>query len=130
MLKCRDSQSQDILTLYCSKNRSSRCGAAEMSLTRNHEVASLIPGLDRWVQYLVALSCGVGRRRGSDLALLWLWHRLAATATIGPVAWEPPYGAGVALERQKKKKLLQILALLLCATVVRTAMTLRLQRSS
>ena len=24
----------------------------------------------------VAVSCGVGRRRGSDLALLWLWRRL------------------------------------------------------
>ena len=26
------------------------------------------------------MSCGVGRRRGSDLPLLWLWHRLVATA--------------------------------------------------
>ena len=50
------------------------------------------------------MSCGVGRRRGSDLALLWLWCRPAATAPTGPLAWEPPYAAGAALKRQKKKK--------------------------
>ena len=38
------------------------------------------------------------------LALLWLWHRLAAVAPIGPLTWEPPYAAGVALEKTKKKK--------------------------
>src|SRR5512147_2690885 len=32
------------------------------------------------------MSCGVGRRRGLDLALLWLWCRLAAAAPIGPLA--------------------------------------------
>ena len=50
------------------------------------------------------MSCGVGNRLGSDPALLWLWHRPAATALIQPLAWEPPYAAGVAQERQKKKK--------------------------
>ena len=45
------------------------------------------PGLAQWVK---------------DLA--WLWHRLVATAPIGPLAWELPYAAGVALKRQKKKK--------------------------
>ena len=40
------------------------------------------------------MSCGVGRRRSSDLALLWLWHWLVATAPIQPLAWEPPYGVG------------------------------------
>ena len=29
---------------------------------------------------------------------------LAAIAPIWPLAWEPPYAAGVALKRQKKKK--------------------------
>ena len=48
--------------------------------------------------------CGVGRRCGLDLALLWLWHRLAATAWIRPLAWEPPHAMGVALNRQKTKK--------------------------
>uniref|UniRef100_A0A8D1HFE9 Sulfotransferase n=1 Tax=Sus scrofa TaxID=9823 RepID=A0A8D1HFE9_PIG len=52
--------------------------------------------------------CGVGCRRGSDPALLWLWHRPVATAPIGPLAWEPPYAAGAAQEigtsKDKKKK--------------------------
>ena len=45
------------------------------------------------------MNCGVGHRRGLDLVLLWLWSRPAAEAPIGPLAWEPPYAAGVA---QKK----------------------------
>ena len=51
----------------------------------------------------IAVSCGGGHRRGSDLALLWLWCKPAATAPIGPLAWKPPYAMGVAPERQKKK---------------------------
>ena len=47
---------------------------------------------------------GVGRRRGSDPMLPWLWCRLAATAPSGPLAWEPPCAAGVALEKGKKKR--------------------------
>ena len=50
------------------------------------------------------MSCGVGCRRGSDPALLWLWRRPAATAPIRPLAWEPPYAAGAAQEIAKKKK--------------------------
>ena len=50
------------------------------------------------------MSCDVGRRRGLDPVLLWLWHRPVVTALIQPVAWEPPYAAGVAKKRQKDKK--------------------------
>ena len=50
------------------------------------------------------MSCDVGCRRGSNPAFLWLWHRPAAIAPIGPLAWEPLYATGVALKRQKKKK--------------------------
>ena len=49
------------------------------------------------------MSYGVGHRRGSDLALLWLWHRLAAPTAIKPLAWEPPYAVSSALKRQKNK---------------------------
>ena len=49
----------------------------------------LIPGLAQWVK---------------NLALLWLWCKLAATALIRPLAWEPPYATDVALKRQKTKK--------------------------
>ena len=52
----------------------------------------------------VVVSCGVGRRHGLNPVLLWLWYRLAATALIGPVAWQPPYAEGAALKRKKKKK--------------------------
>ena len=46
-------------------------------ITRTHEVVGSIPGLTQWVKdlVLVAMSCAVGRRRGLDLALLWLWCR-------------------------------------------------------
>ena len=44
------------------------------------------------------MSCDVGRRCGSDPVLLWLWHRPAATALIGPLVWEPPYATSAALK--------------------------------
>ena len=50
------------------------------------------------------MSCGVGPRCGSDPALLWLWHRLAATAPIRPLAWESPCAAAAAQEIAKKDK--------------------------
>ena len=51
------------------------------------EVEGSIPGLAQWVK---------------DLMLLWLWCRLAATAPIRPLAWEPPNATGAALKRQNK----------------------------
>ena len=35
--------------------------------------------------------------------MLWLWRRPAATALIRPLAWEPPYVAGAALEKAKRQ---------------------------
>ena len=52
----------------------------------------------------VALSCGAGRRHGSDPVLLWLWRRPAAVASIGPLDWEPPYATSAALKNQKQQK--------------------------
>ena len=56
------------------------------------------------------MSCGVGCRCSSDPALLRLWCRLAATAPIGPLAWEPPFAMSAAQEKTKKdqKKIFQI----------------------
>ena len=46
----------------------------------------------------------MGRRRGSDPALLWLWCRPVAIAPIGPLAWEPLNAAGAAQEKAKRQK--------------------------
>ena len=48
----------------------------------------------------------MGRRRGSDpmLLWLWLWQRVAAAALIPPLAWEPPYAGGVGPKKTKNKQ--------------------------
>ena len=51
----------------------------------------------------VAVSCGVGHRRGSDTELLWLWCRPAAVAPIRTLAWELPYAVGVDIKKKKKR---------------------------
>ena len=72
----------------------------------------------------VAVSCGVGRRRGSHPALLWLWYRPVAAAPIRSLAWEPPYAASAALKsnnnnnnNKKKIKIIPGLGSSRCGTV-------------
>ena len=51
------------------------------------------------------MKCGAGHKHSSDpTALLWVWHRPAAEARIGPLAWELSYTAGAALKNKKQKK--------------------------
>ena len=48
-----------------------------------HEDTGSLPGLAQGVKgSSVTFNCGVGRRCGSYLALLWLWYGLAAAAPI------------------------------------------------
>ena len=73
-----------------------------MNPTSIHEDEGLIPGLAQGSG--IAMSCGVDHRCSLDPRLLWLCCRLAAVAPIRPLAWEPPYAAGAALKKRKKKK--------------------------
>ena len=76
---------------------SSCCGSEVTNPASTPEVVGLIKDL--------AVSCGVGPRHSSDLALLWLWCRPAAVAPIPPLAREHPSSKGVALQRKLKKPL-------------------------
>ena len=79
------------LRLKTSDLESSCYGSVVSSPTSIHEDAGSNPGLSQWEGSGNAVSCGVGHGHSSDLALLWLRCRLAATAVIRPLAWEPPY---------------------------------------
>ena len=52
----------------------------------------------------MAVSCGVGRKRGLDPEVLWLSCRPAATAPIRHLAWEPTYASGADMEKEKRQK--------------------------
>ena len=70
--------------------------------TSTREDAASITGLSHWVKGSgIAVSCGVSHRCSSNLAFLWLQHRLAAAALIQPLAWELPCAMGAALKKKK-----------------------------
>ena len=73
-----------------------------MNLTSIHEDAGLIPGslsgLRIW--HCHELWCRLQ-------IWLWLWHRLAVTAPIRPLACELLYATGVTLERERKSFLVK-----------------------
>ena len=82
--------------------QSSYSDSVEKNLTSIHENCRF----DTWAHSVAEVSSAdvsysIGHRCSSDLALLWLWHRLPAAALIGPLAWEPPYTSGAVLKRQK-----------------------------
>ena len=54
----------------------------------------------------IAVSCGVGHRRGSDLAWLWLWCRLADAVLIRPQPGNLHMPQVCPEKERKKKKML------------------------
>jgi len=54
------------------------------------------------IQCCRELGCRSQTQSGSGM--LWLLYRLAPTAPIQPLAWEPPYAMGEALKNQTKQK--------------------------
>ena len=65
-----------------NKNGSSHCDSSIMNLTSIHE-DKVLSWPAQWVKgSSIVVSCSVGCRHGSDLALIWLCHRPAAVALI------------------------------------------------
>ena len=79
--------------------------------TSIHEDAGLVPGLAHGFRIWCCRELWCRSQTCSDPALLWLWCRLAATALIWHLAWEPPYATGAAL---KKKKWIRKYSLCVC----------------
>ena len=82
----------------------SHCGTAEMNLTSIREdvvrpLASL-SGLRIWHCHELCVS----HRCSSDLALLWLWCRLATVDLIRSLVWELLNATRAALKKQKINK--------------------------
>ena len=75
-----------------------------MNLTSIHDDLGLIPHLTQWVRIQHCCELWCRSQMQLDPTLLWLWRRLVATAPIRPLAWEPPYATGAALEKDKKAK--------------------------
>ena len=76
------------------------------NLTSIHEDTTSILGLTQRVKDLV-LPRAVVQVGDSSPELLWMWHRLATTAPIQPLAGELPYDAGAVLKEKKRKTNLQ-----------------------
>ena len=94
---------------------SSRGGSMVTNPTSIHEDMGSIPGLTQWVKgSSVAMSCGVGHRCSSDLALLWLWRRQVAATPIRPLAWALLYATDAALKINKWNKNLKTCLLSIC----------------
>ena len=64
----------------------------------------LIPRLDQWVKDPELPWAGaVGGISHLDTALLWLWCRPGAAASIQPLAWKLSHTSGMALKKQTKQ---------------------------
>ena len=61
---------------------SPHCGSVVMNLTSIHEDVSSIRAPFSGLRIWHGIELGLGHRSGSDLALLWQWHKPAAAALI------------------------------------------------
>ena len=52
----------------------------------------------------VAVSCGVGLRRGLDLGCMWLGGTLEVVPQISPLTWKIQKAEGQPQKKKKKKK--------------------------
>ena len=95
---------------------SSHCGLVEMNPASIHEDAGSFPVHAQWVKdpVFVAVSCGVGRRCGLNLSLLWLQCKSTAIALIRSLAWDLPYATPAALNKNKKSKENITVAMFIC----------------
>ena len=104
VIQCKNDQAEHfwhVAHIILKNFRSSRHGSAKTNLTRIYKDSGLIPGLFSGlrIRRCHELWCRLQMWLGSGVAMA-----VAAAAPIRPLAWKPPYAAGVALKRQKKKK--------------------------
>ena len=72
--------------------------------TSTHEDLGLISGHAQWFRIQCCRKLWHGSRCSLDLALMWLWYRPVAPASIRPLTQELPHAVGTTLKRQTKQK--------------------------
>ena len=90
---------RNVMEISKLKERSSRCGAAEMNPTRNNEVVGLIPGLlsGSRIRHCHELWCRLKTRLGSCITVAVVWAGSYSSD------WTPSLGTSTYLRYGPKK---------------------------